>query len=250
MKKMFIVALLLICLVNPAHAIQEIQKEVNCAETNKVKDAIVSVVGKEKGIRINHVSEYQLVFEFNTKNDAANLLFMNLRTGIQPVGRIYFDLIPMSEQTLIKTSTAFVENPGTSNEIVNRNIGNKNDERILHNILEKVASIVDKNYQPEYIEKKTTKNKTKKMIETPKEKELGLVLGENGGVIDVKPGSAAHGKIAIGDAILEINGMSLNGMDREAVKTYIANKWGSGASLIMLVQHDGEKNFVSLKKGE
>ena len=78
----------------------------------------------------------------------------------------------------------------------------------------------------------------------------GLVLGENGGVIDVKPGSAAHGKIAIGDAILEINGMSLNGMDREAVKTYIANKWGSGASLVMLVQHDGEKDFVTVKKGE
>ena len=83
-----------------------------------------------------------------------------------------------------------------------------------------------------------------------REKELGLVLGENGGVIEVKPGSAAHGKIAAGDAILEINGMSLSGMDRDAVKTYIANKWGSGASLIMLVQHDGEKNFVSLKKGE
>ena len=83
-----------------------------------------------------------------------------------------------------------------------------------------------------------------------REKELGLVLGENGGVIDVKPGSAAHGKIAIGDAIIEINGMSLNGMDREAVKTYIANKWGSGASLVMLVQHDGQKDFVSLKKGE
>ncbi|WP_255376027.1 hypothetical protein [Cloacibacillus sp. An23] len=44
--------------------------------------------------------------------------------------------------------------------------------------------------------------------------------------------------------------MSLNGMDREAVKTYIANKWGSGVSLIMLVQHNGEKNFVTLKKGE
>lgn len=83
-----------------------------------------------------------------------------------------------------------------------------------------------------------------------REKELGLVLGENGGVIDVKPGSAAHGKIAIGDAILEINGMSLNGMDRDAVKTYIANKWGSGASLIMLVQHNGEKDFVTIKKGE
>ncbi|OUO91952.1 hypothetical protein B5F39_12070 [Cloacibacillus sp. An23] len=83
-----------------------------------------------------------------------------------------------------------------------------------------------------------------------REKELGLVLGENGEVTDVKPGSVAHGKIAIGDAILEINGMSLNGMDREAVKTYIANKWGSGASLILLVQHDGEKNFVTVKKGE
>lgn len=83
-----------------------------------------------------------------------------------------------------------------------------------------------------------------------REKELGLVLGENGGVIEVKPGSAAHGKIAVGDAILEINGMSLNGMDRDAVKTYIANKWGSGASLVMLVQHDGVKDFVTLKKGE
>ena len=83
-----------------------------------------------------------------------------------------------------------------------------------------------------------------------REKELGLVLGENGSVIEVKPGSMAHGKIAVGDAILEINGMSLNGMDREAVKTYIANKWGSGASLVMLVQHNGEKDFVTIKKGE
>lgn len=83
-----------------------------------------------------------------------------------------------------------------------------------------------------------------------REKELGLVLGENGEVTDVKSGSVAHGKIAAGDTILEINGMSLNGMDREAVKTYIANKWGSGASLVMLVLHDGEKDFVTVKKGE
>lgn len=221
----------------------------NSAETNKVRDAIVSIVGKEKGIRISHVSDYQLVFEFNTKNDIANLLFMNLRTGVQPVGRIYFDLIPMSEQTLIKASTAFVENPGTGYEVINRNIGNKNDERILHNILEKVAATVDKTYQPKYLEKKSTKDKEKE-IKVPKEKELGLVIGEDGSVVETVPGSEAHEKIIVGDVILEINGMSINGMDHDAIKTYIADKWDSGASLIVLVQRSGEKKYITLKKGQ
>ena len=169
---------------------------------------------------------------------------MNRHTGVQPVGRIYFDLIPMSEKTLIKATTAFVENPGTGNEIINRNIGNKKDERTLHNILEKVASLVDPDYQPEYLRD----NEKKKIAEQPKERQLGLTIGESGTVTNVAKDGAANGKIFIGDRLIEINGITLADMDITAIRSYIANKWGAGSSLVMVIEHDNEKKIVTLKK--
>lgn len=81
-----------------------------------------------------------------------------------------------------------------------------------------------------------------------REKKLGLTIGDNGRVTNIEAGSAAHGKITIGDIIYEINGISINDMDKTALRTYIANKWGAGASLIMMVEHEGEKKIVSIKK--
>ena len=244
MKKLIATLVLILLLATSANAMQEMQKEVSCAELNKVKDAIVSVVGPGRGVRINKVSEYEVVFEFKTGNDLANLLFMNRHTGVQPVGRIYFDLIPMSEKTLIKATTAFVENPGTGNEIINRNIGNKKDERTSHNILEKVASLVDPDYQPEYLRD----NEKKKIAEQPKERQLGLTIGESGTVTNVAKDGAANGKIFIGDRLIEINGITLADMDITAIRSYIANKWGAGSSLVMVIEHDNEKKIVTLKK--
>ena len=65
----------------------------------------------------------------------------------------------------------------------------------------------------------------------------------------VEPGSAAaDAKIVINDKILELNGQSVSGMDKSGLDSYIANKWASGASLIILIDHDGTQNMVTLKK--
>lgn len=79
------------------------------------------------------------------------------------------------------------------------------------------------------------------------EKPLGLVLfdkltGEPAKVQEIKPGSIAAEKgVAIGDRLIEINGMRLADMDIAAIRSYIANKWGAGSSLVMLIERDGEK---------
>ena len=87
-----------------------------------------------------------------------------------------------------------------------------------------------------------------------REKKLGLTISDkdSGGfyrVLAVEPGSAAaDAKIVINDKILELNGQSVSGMDKSGLDSYIANKWASGASLIILIDHDGTQNMVTLKK--
>ena len=87
-----------------------------------------------------------------------------------------------------------------------------------------------------------------------REKKLGLTLTDKDDqnvyrVKSVEPGSASsEAKIIINDKILEINGRALSSMDKEAVTSYIANKWASGASFILLVEHEGEQRLVTIKK--
>jgi hypothetical protein len=87
-----------------------------------------------------------------------------------------------------------------------------------------------------------------------REKKLGLTLTDKDDqnvyrVKSVEPGSASsEAKIIINDKILEINGRALSSMDKEAVTSYIANKWASGASFILLIEHEGEQRLVTIKK--
>lgn len=87
-----------------------------------------------------------------------------------------------------------------------------------------------------------------------REKKLGFTLTDKDDqnvyrVKSVEPGSASSdAKIIINDKILEINGRALSSMDKEAVTSYIANKWASGASLILLIEHEGEQRLVTIKK--
>ena len=81
-----------------------------------------------------------------------------------------------------------------------------------------------------------------------RERQLGLTIGESGTITDVASDGAANGNIFIGDRLIEINGMTLADMDVAAIRSYIANKWGAGSSLVMLVEHEGEKKIITLKK--
>ena len=86
------------------------------------------------------------------------------------------------------------------------------------------------------------------------EKMLGIKLTDkdmNGyyRIKEVAAGSfAAEKGVYINDIIHEINGMSLSDMDKDAVESYIANKWGTGSSLVMVIEHEGQKNIISLKR--
>ena len=104
--------------------------------------------------------------------------------------------------------------------------------------------MVDPDYQPEYLRD----NEKKKIAEQPKERQLGLTIGESGTVTNVAKDGAANGKIFIGDRLIEINGITLADMDITAIRSYIANKWGAGSSLVMVIEHDNEKKIVTLKK--
>lgn len=81
-----------------------------------------------------------------------------------------------------------------------------------------------------------------------RERKLGLTIGESGTVTDVTKDGMANGKIFIGDRLFEINGMSLADMDVTAIRSYIANKWGAGSSLVIMVEHEGERKIITLKK--
>lgn len=87
-----------------------------------------------------------------------------------------------------------------------------------------------------------------------REKKLGITISNKGPdglykIVNVDPGSAADdASLSINDTILEINGRVLSEYDKKAVDSYISNKWGSGASLIILISHDGEQKMITLRK--
>lgn len=87
-----------------------------------------------------------------------------------------------------------------------------------------------------------------------REKKLGLILSDRDDqnvyrVKSIEPGSASFdAKIIINDKIIEVNGRVLSSMDKDTVTSYIANKWASGSSLILLIEHEGEQRLTTIKK--
>lgn len=89
-----------------------------------------------------------------------------------------------------------------------------------------------------------------------REKTLGIVISEKDAqgkfrVEKVTPGSyAAEKQIAAGDILLEINGRSTENYDKSALESYIANKWGQGASLVFAFDRAGDIKVVTLKRAD
>ncbi len=240
MKRIALSLLLIIAFGSAAHAIPEVNKEINSTDIGKIKDTIISILAPKENVRIHKVDEYSVSFEFETKNELANLFFTNLRTGVKPVGRIYYQIIPFSEKTLVKCHSAFVENPGMPNEIINRNIGNKDDLAFMKNVLEKTASIVDPSYTPQY-----ETNGKKKEIEIKKQ-EIGFEFDQNLIKSVDEGGEAYKAGLFVGDTIIEINGKSFN--DVENPKEYINTRFEAGSSVMLLIDRTGEQKMIKLKK--
>ncbi|MCF0247646.1 MAG: PDZ domain-containing protein, partial [Synergistes sp.] len=88
-------------------------------------------------------------------------------------------------------------------------------------------------------------------LENASDKKLGLVVTNEGKdgfhvVKDVEIGSAAESaNIVINDIIHEIDGEPLTKLEKTAITEYLENKWASGTSLTLLVEHDGVKNLIT-----
>lgn len=77
---------------------------------------------------------------------------------------------------------------------------------------------------------------------------LGLKFSDEQIVLDVVNNSLSHGKIFVGDRILEIDGIVTDKMDKDSMTTYINNKWETVQSIIFTVEHEGQKSFIKISK--
>lgn len=88
----------------------------------------------------------------------------------------------------------------------------------------------------------------------PKEIKMGIEVTDKGtdGLYRIKSierGSGAEGaKLAVDDAIVEINGRSMSEYKKREVELYMLDKWGAGSSLVMLISRDGEQKMITLRK--
>lgn len=240
MKKITLSLLLILTFASVADAIPEVSKEINTTDIGKIKDTIISILAPKENVRIHKVDQYSVSFEFETKNELANLFFTNLRTGVKPVGRIYYQIIPFSEKTLVKCHSAFVENPGMQNEIINRNIGNNDDLAFMKNVLEKTASIVDPSYIPQY------ETNNKKIEIEIKKQEIGFELDQNLVKSVDEEGEAHKAGLLVGDTVIEINGKNFNDVDNP--KEYINTRFEAGSSVMLLIDRNGKQKMIKLKK--
>lgn len=225
----------------------EVSKEMATTNMKVVKDAIMQVVMSTPaldGIKIHHVDDYSVVFQKTIDNPMAVILYSNSHAMRYPANRLYFNLIPFSDKILVKSYVALVKNPGSGAEHELAPSSYKKDLQGIAQLLEEIKAVVEPGYIPLVIEEP----KSNKKEEKPQEKPLGLKLGENGEIIEVQKDSYADGVLFVGDKILDINAQNISSMDKDAIESYIANKWGAGSSLVMVVEHEGQKNVISLKR--
>ena len=88
----------------------------------------------------------------------------------------------------------------------------------------------------------------------PKEIKMGISITDKGTdnlyrIKSIDPGSGAESaKLAVNDAVVEINGRCMSEYEKREVELYLLEKWDAGSSLVMLISRDGEQKMVTLKK--
>ena len=235
MKKLALCLLLTFTFVSSALALQEVSREFNTDDVRAAKDAVVSVVSPIEGMRIVQTDDYRVVFESPVKNGVANMMFMNLRTGVSPVVRMYYEFIPTQDRTLVKCKTAFVENPHMPNEIINWNMGNKNDKLYIEQILDTAAATASLNtYKPDY-----EANSIYEPVDN-----LGIDIDDTGEITSVSVSGRAHGKLQTGDFVLEVNKEPFGNIQ----KSFIDELWFAQTNILFTIKRNGEILDVNVAK--
>lgn len=226
MRKAFLALILAVFFVQAASAANILTVTIRETTPEKTQDALIEVF-TGKNFTIDEVTPYNVSFTKNFGDGFWTAARLN---------KIKCNIIPRDGN--IKLMVSQIEN---INGVVSRPRGVDH----LMPLIAEVKTLLDGTPID------TIKNEAVDQLPgsgNDREHKLGLTVGDAGLLTDVAKDGAASGKIFIGDRLLEINGMDLTTMDAEAIRSYIANKWGAGSSLVMLVEHEGDKKMITLKK--
>ena len=236
MRKLFIVLIVLFSLVTCAHA-NEGGKiyvvTINDCTVEQVQDVIVDKM-TSRNFTIVEMTPYKITFQKDFQTLGYSQYFPQ------------YNLIARDNNVkIIVTMQHHVQTIFGAQGIMRWNVTN------LIPIIKEIKSTIDGT--PIDNIKNNAVNQLPEAGNTP-EKPLGILIfdkaeGEPARIREIKPGSdAAEKGLSAGDFIVEINGITLADMDSTAIRSYLANKWGAGASLVMLADHEGERKVVTLKK--
>lgn len=226
MKKILITTAILLIFTSASFAATIYTTTIKNCSVEQVQDVLIEIM-TGKNFVINEVTPYKLTFDKNFE-DAFTTVIFNL-------------LARDANVKMIVTETE------------KSSYGYKSLRSINHlvPIIKEVRNSIDHTPQDEI---------TNEAVDqlpgsgNEREKKLGLTLTDKDDqniyrVKSVDQGSASYdAKIIINDKILEINGRALSSLDKDAVTAYIGSKWASGASFILLIEHEGEQRLVTLKK--
>ncbi|MCC8057361.1 PDZ domain-containing protein [Cloacibacillus sp.] len=236
MKKIMMAILFVILTASVSFAASVYTTTIRDCTPQQVQDVLIEVM-TGKNFAINEVTPYKLTFD---KNFGDGFWTAAQNTTVR------FNLLPRDGNIkMMVTETEKISNGWGGFYERKRSIDQ------LVPIIKEVKNLID------HTPKDQIGNEAVDQLPgsgNEREKKLGLTLTDKDmqgcyRAKTVDPGSAAaNAKIVINDKILEINGQDLSTLELEAINTYIANKWASGSSLIILIEHDGEKKIVTLKK--
>lgn len=233
MKRISIAIVVLLIFTSAAYAAAMFTTTIKDCSVEQVQDVLIEIM-TGKNFVINEVTPYKITFDKNfgdgSWSSVQNTIRFNLLArdgnvkmmvseiekmsygGVYERKRSIDHLVPIIKE--VRSSIDHTPKDEITNEAVDQQPGSGNEREKKHGL-----TLTDKDDQNVYRVK------------------------------SVEPGSASSdANIIINDKILEINGRALSSMDKESVTSYIANKWASGASFILLVEHEGEQRLVTIKK--
>jgi len=227
-KERYMVKKILLCIffilvfsfTSPAFA-EELSKEIQVDDIKTVKNMILTVMARYDGVYLKTTDEYRVVVEKEYPDGFAAFLTMNLHTLRKPVFRLNFDIMPLSESTVIKLRPYNVVNPDSNREELYP-MTNKDDLATIHQMLNQIGYEAQKYEIQKRIAKEYESTERKDPVIAV---DLGWKL-EGDRVVSVEENSIAYkAGLRTGDAILRINDIDIESYKHTSINQVVSLRY-------------------------
>lgn len=151
MKKFILSIMIALTFVLPAHA--AVYKVVSTEDTEVIKTILKEEVPKIEGFKYYSEGDYGIYFQGPLKSVIGNFFFYNYHLNQSPDIRINFIFIADEDgKTKVKSLLSMIENPKDPRyrkETVDI-CTNKQDKKVLYNLLETLEARINPDYTPSY----------------------------------------------------------------------------------------------------